>query len=328
MLQKAQDRLPEKERIANVLRDIEGLSTLKIRSFAIAITVLMIMCILPMFGRSQNGGFQETVAVNEISPNVLVFATSTGNVVASVGPDGALLVGTPAASSTSQIMKILADRTKSNIRYVVIAPEPPDDMQGDAGWNRTGAFVAMHEAALEQLGGHAMGSARPLPKRLGDMGVDRPHISFSDVLSFDMNGDAIHIIHQQPGYSTADAVVHFHVANLIYFGEAFPGDGYPQIERKLGAKIEGWLNTLKPWSDGMARVVPARGPVVTAQDLKAFINMLTTVRDRIQKMIDAGQTEEEIVDKHPTADFDVRFGHGRVTPDAFVRSVYEILKKP
>jgi len=37
---------------------------------------------------------QETVRVTEISPEVLVFATTAGNVVASVGPDGALLVGT------------------------------------------------------------------------------------------------------------------------------------------------------------------------------------------------------------------------------------------
>jgi hypothetical protein len=43
---------------------------------------------------------QENVGVTEVAPHVLVFATSTGNVVASVGDDGALLVGTPSAAST------------------------------------------------------------------------------------------------------------------------------------------------------------------------------------------------------------------------------------
>ncbi|MFZ0334173.1 MAG: hypothetical protein WAL69_08545, partial [Candidatus Acidiferrales bacterium] len=38
---------------------------------------------------------QERVTVTEITPTVLVFATNSGNVVSSVGPDGALLVGTP-----------------------------------------------------------------------------------------------------------------------------------------------------------------------------------------------------------------------------------------
>src|ERR1700757_4395381 len=96
---------------------------------------------------------QEKVSVTEITPNVVVFATRTGNVVASVGEDGALLAGTPSASSTAQISHILAGRTKSPIRYVVIAAQAAKDSEGDGGWGRRGAFVAMQELALGRLGG-------------------------------------------------------------------------------------------------------------------------------------------------------------------------------
>jgi len=48
---------------------------------------------------------QPRIKVTEIAPNVLVFATRTGNVLASVGPDGALLLGTPSAESTEQVSK-------------------------------------------------------------------------------------------------------------------------------------------------------------------------------------------------------------------------------
>ena len=37
---------------------------------------------------------QEEVAVTEITPTLLVFATETGNVVASVGPDFFFVLGT------------------------------------------------------------------------------------------------------------------------------------------------------------------------------------------------------------------------------------------
>jgi hypothetical protein len=103
-------------------------------------------------------GAQNVVAVTEITPNVLVFATSSGNVVASVGPDGALLVGTPSAVSTGEISSILASHTRSNARYVVIYPEDLAHSEGDAGWGQRGAFVAMQENALERLGGHAITS--------------------------------------------------------------------------------------------------------------------------------------------------------------------------
>jgi cyclase len=107
-------------------------------------------------------GAEDTVEVTEITTKVLVFSTTAGNVVASVGPDGALLVGTPPVTSTPRINSILASRTKSSVRYVVIAPQDLAHSGGDAAWGRRGAFVAMHENALRRLGGDAMGAPQPL----------------------------------------------------------------------------------------------------------------------------------------------------------------------
>lgn len=264
--------------------------------------------------------------MTEMAPHVLLFATAGGNVVASVGPDGALLVGTPSAGSTSQISSTLAARTKSPIRYVVIFPEDAAHSDGDAGWQRRGAFVAMQEKALERLGGHAMGPSKPLPHWLIELAVDRPRVSFSDVLSFDINGDAIHVVHQPPGYSDADAIAHFHVANLVYLGEVFPGDGYPAIDTAQGGKLDGLLKTLNAWAGGKIRVVPARGKAASGAEVKAFHDMIVDVRNRVQHMIQAGQTGEQIVAAHPSSDFDARWGHGRVSSDEFVREIYRDLR--
>jgi cyclase len=270
---------------------------------------------------------QETVGVTEVTPNVVVFATSTGNVVASVGPDGALLIGTPSAASTDRISSELAKRTKFGVRYVVIAPQAPESFQGDAGWGKRGAFVAMHENALRRLGGNAMGPNSGLPAKLMQLGVDRPRIAFSEVLAFDVNADSIHIVHQKPGYSDADAIVHFHVAKLIYLGEVFPGDGYPTIDRAQGGTLTGLINTLDGWTDRSFRIVPARGDVTTGASVKAFRDMIVAVRDRIQRMIAEGRTEDEVLAARPTAEFDAQWGRGRVTPDTFVRGIYSSLKE-
>src|SRR5215467_7078916 len=262
------------------------------------------------------------VAVTELAPNLLVFATTSGNVVASVGPDGALLVGTPSAASTPAISKILASRTKSRFRYVVIAPQSPEHSQGDAGWGQLGAFVAMHESALQRLGGDTMGAPPALPARLLQLGVDRPRIAFSEVLAFDVNGESIHVVHQKPGYSNADALVHFHVAMLIYLGEVFPGDGYPLIDNSQGGTLDGLLTTLAPWTNPAFKIVPAHGRVTDGTTLKAFHEMIVTVRSRVQHLVEAGKTESEVVSERPTSDFDALWGHGRVRTDDFVREVY------
>ena len=270
---------------------------------------------------------QETVGITEVTPSVLVFATRTGNVISLVGPDGALLIGMPSADSTEPISGELAKRTKSPVRYVVIMPGNSAQSEGDAGWGRRGAFVVMQEKALERMGGHIMGPPKPLPEELVKLGVDRPKTSFSEVMSFDLNGDAVHVVRQTPGYSDADALVHFHMANVLYFGEVFPGDGYPAIDAEHGGNLDGLVKMLDGWTDARRHVVPARGEVTNGTGLKAFLDMIAAVRKRVQSSIDAEKTESQVIAEHPTAEFDARWGHGRVQPNTFVQEVYTALKK-
>lgn len=281
------------------------------------------LLILLILASTLVGAAQQKIPVTELSSSLLVFATSTGNVIASVGPDGALLVGTPSASSTDEISKVLLTRTKSPLRYVVIAPEALEHSEGDAGWGRRGAFVAMQENALARIGGHVMGKPLPLPDRLRRLGVNRPPIAFSEVLSFDMNGEAIHIVRQTPGYSDADTIVHYHQANLVYMGEVFPGDGYPTIDAGQNGTLAGLVKTLSSWTGDQFRVVPARGPVTDGKQVQAFLDMIGRVRDRVQKLHDAGRSEQQIIASHPTREFDAQWGHGSVTADDFVREVYQ-----
>ena len=273
---------------------------------------------------------QEHVTVTEINPHLFLFATSTGNVLALVGPDGAILTGTPSAASTPEIAHVLDAHTRAPERYVVIASEDPAHSQGDAGWVRRGAFVAMQEIALGALGGHAMGPPRPLPARLVHLGVDRPRVSFSEVISFDLDGDAIHFIHQPNGSGDADVLAHFHVANIVYFGEEYPGYEYPALDPVHG-NVDNVLKTVGSWTDASSakmHFVPVHGPLMGPPDLKAYCDMLTAVRDKVAGMVRAHKTEAQIVAAHPTAAYDARFGHGRVTPDQFVRTMVALANAP
>lgn len=73
--------------------------------------------------------------------------------------------------------------------------------------------------------------------------------------------------------------------------------------------------------------MPARGGVTNGTSVKAFSYMIVAVRDRVRQMINEGRTEDQVVAAHPTSDFDAKWGHGRVSPDAFVREMYAALKK-
>src|SRR4029077_1103225 len=226
----------------------DQLRLVQICTLCVAVVAALIWPIIGSASSAPGRVAQDNATVTEITPQVLVFATAAGNVVASVGADGVLLVGTPAADSTARVNNILSQRTRSAVRYVVIAPQDAAHSEGDAGWGRLGAFVTMHENALRQIGGNVMGPMQPLSERFVQLGVDKPRVAFSEVLAFDLNGEAIHIVHQPPAYSNADALTHFHVANVLYFGEVFPGDGYPMIDFAQGGKLDNFLKTLGGWT--------------------------------------------------------------------------------
>ena len=267
-----------------------------------------------------------TLRITELKPDVIVFSTATGNVIASAGPDGVLVLGPLVSSDTHAIHEVLAKRTSSPHCYVVIWPLPLDHSQGDAGWTKYGCFVAMQENALGRLGGGRMGDPTQLPPQFAALGVARPPVGFSEVIKFDMNSDAVHIVHQKPGHSDADLLAHFHEAKLVYFGEDLPGDGYPEIDQSQNGALDGFLATLEGWNDDSMHFVPAHGDMVNGTAVQAFRGMMVTVRERIKKMTDAGITEAQIAAAHPTAEFDARWGHGRVKPEEFVRELYESLK--
>jgi hypothetical protein len=107
-------------------------------------------------------GAQDSVSVTEITPKLLVFSPTAGNDVAAVGQDGALLLGTPPATSTTKISTIVAGHPKSPVRYVVIAPKQDvAHSESDAGWGRRGVFVAMQEksASASRRGHHGCNAA-------------------------------------------------------------------------------------------------------------------------------------------------------------------------
>ena len=71
------------------------------QSCALLGVIFLFRAAVALTGHSAIGAGQD-VGVTEITPELLVFTTAAGNVVTSVGPDGALLVGTPAATRREQ----------------------------------------------------------------------------------------------------------------------------------------------------------------------------------------------------------------------------------
>ena len=82
------------------------------------------------------------------------------------------------------------------------------------------------------------------------------------------------------------------------------------------------LDRILAQTDEQTKIVPGHGPVATRADVQDYRHMLVQVRQRIQDLIAAGKTMDEVVAAAPTKDFDARWGSGYVTPEVFIKMVF------
>jgi hypothetical protein len=113
-------------------------------------------------------------------------------------------------------------------------------------------------------------------------------------------------------------------------------DAYPRIEIENGGTINGVVDALNDILDlayaefrleGGTLIVPGHGRLSDSSDVAYYRDMVTTIRDRIQGMVEKGATLEQVKAAKPTLDYDTRFGSasGPWTTDMFVTAVYRSL---
>lgn len=81
--------------------------------------------------------------------------------------------------------------------------------------------------------------------------------------------------------------------------------------------------------DGGTLVIPGHGRLSNLGDVLNFREMVIVVRDRLQSMIDAGMTLEQVKAAKPTFDYDPVYGAttGFWTTDKFIEAAYQSLSQ-
>jgi glyoxylase-like metal-dependent hydrolase (beta-lactamase superfamily II) len=128
----------------------------------------------------------------------------------------------------------------------------------------------------------------------------------------------------EAAHTDGDLYVHFPEANVLVVGDVVSGRGWPVVDYTTGGWIGGMLGGLQRLQtlvDSTTKVVPARGPVLGASDLKVQADMYGTLYERLTQLLNKGRGPQEAVDARPAREFEARLGN----PDEFVRRAFESL---
>jgi cyclase len=267
-----------------------------------------------LYGQAGTAAVKKT----NLARDTYLFSAPEGNLVLYDGPNGFVAAGVQSPSLV-RAARAQVDARTGRRGYAIALVSDSAAAYGDGGWASAGAVTIAHENLR-----------RRLAQQTGTRSPSSPvtSLGFSEVIQIYVPGEDTHAVHQKPGYSDADVSVHLERAGVLILGSIFTADGYPAIDTEHGGNFAGLLETATTFANNfgtLPTVVPARGPAASGKVLRDYVAMLTTVRNRVQQLSRAGQSLDQVIAARPSAEFDARWGHGSVSPAAFITQVYNSL---
>ncbi len=267
------------------------------------------------------------VEPQQIGDGLYMLVGSGGNIGVSVGGDGTFIVDTQFAGLTDKIQSAIEGVGGGTVDFVVNTHFHGDHTGGNENFANAGATIIAHDNVEERLSTEQVstldGSTTP-PAPPAAV----PVLTFPERLTFHYNGNTVNIIHAPSAHTDGDSMLHFTEANAFHMGDTFFNGSYPFIDVGADGSLDGIISAAESVlerANASTRIIPGHGPLATREDLSEYHSVLTQVRERIQSMIDAGRSEDEVVMANPTSEWDETWGQGFMDPETFTRLAYQSL---
>jgi glyoxylase-like metal-dependent hydrolase (beta-lactamase superfamily II) len=142
-------------------------------------------------------------------------------------------------------------------------------------------------------------------------------------LTVDFGGETVTYGHLLEAHTDGDIYVRFPQRNVIAVGGAVTTGRYPVLDYITGGWIGGMADAttkLLGMMDDETLVVPDIGPPQRRADLEAQVEMLQTVRERIEAIALEGRGVEDMLAAQITKGFDERYGNDSAQ---FIENAYQ-----
>jgi cyclase len=293
------------------------------RKGAFLSVVLMFACQYPL---SQDQDFSKVqMKVTKVNGNVYMLEGAGGNIGASVGEDGIVIVDDQYAPLADKIRAALKGITDKPLRFIINTHYHGDHTGGNAIFGHDAPIIA-HENVRTRL---ASGS-----KNLGGVTPPAPQdalpvITFNDRATIHVNGEDIRAVHFPHGHTDGDSIIFFPQSNVIHMGDDFFNGMYPFVDTDNGGSVKGMLAAVDKVLSTMpddAKVIPGHGPLSDKAGLRAFAEVLRGTTKAVADALAAGKTLDQMKAEKILAPWDA-WGKGFIKTDAWLATLVNEAKK-
>ena len=267
----------------------------RLTSLIAALAIGLAVVCLPALSAEEEG----KVRVTAIKDSLHLLQGRGGNVLASIGEDGILLVDDDYPELAAGHREALSglDGSGREPRFVLNTHWHGDHSGGNEFWAQRGAVLVAHSNVRQRMGSRQDMKARgrvvePSPA------VALPVVTYGDSLALHFNGDDIEVQHYPRGHTDGDSVIWFSAANVVHMGDHFFKDRFPFVDLDSGGNVLGYIaNVEKVLArvDGDTVIVPGHGDLADKADLERYLNMLQTTSAEVSAALGDGVALDDLI---------------------------------
>ena len=269
------------------------------------------------------------IKTEQLAPGIWMLEGAGGNIGVSAGEDGVFLIDDQYAPLTAKIKAAVAAVSPKPIRFVLNTHWHGDHTGGNENLGKGGVLIVAHDNVRRRLSAEQFSTLWQRTTPPSPPGA-LPVVTFSDTVTFHLNGEEVHAFHLAPAHTDGDAAVHFRRADVLHTGDVFFNGRYPYIDVDAGGSLKGVIaaaDRLLALAGPRTRIIPGHGPRAGVAELRAYREMLAAALARVEPLVRAGKSVEEIVALRPMAEFDEKWGQDFMKPDIFLRLLHLSLSR-
>lgn len=259
-----------------------------------------------------------------VTEQIYMVTGKGGNIGLFIGEDGTFLIDDQYAPLTERIIAAIKSVGGDFPKFLLNTHYHGDHTGGNENLGRGGTLFFSHDNVRDRL---ATGSFIAVfdKKREAVSKEGLPVVTFSEDISFHLNGDTVHAIHVPHAHTDGDSFIHFKKANVIHAGDLFFNGFYPFIDVAHGGSLKGTINGVEKvlaLSDDKTKIIAGHGPLGNKAQLIEYRQMLWTAYERLRKIKAEGKSAQEAAAEKPLKDLEARWGNGMFTSDRWIEIVY------
>jgi cyclase len=247
-----------------------------------------------------------------------------GNIGVSAGEDGVFLIDDQFAPLTTRILAAVKAISDKPVRLLLNTHWHFDHVGGNENLGRSGVVIIAQDNVRKRMS--AKTAIDFFKSSYGPAGAAAlPVITFSETVTFHLNGDDATALHLANAHTDGDSIIHFRNANVIHMGDTYFNGLYPFIDVGTNGSVKGVIaaaDRVLGMADDNTKIIPGHGPLSNKRELKAYRDMLAAVYPKIERMVKAKKPLAQVIAAKPTKDYDAAWGNGFLKPEQFVEIVY------